>query len=75
MTKVKLIDDVGNFYSFISGSFILSEFSATVKNKINGLLESRCQQHYYFSDLPNNCALDIINFSENIHLHGLIKGQ
>ena len=29
MTKVKLIDDVGNFYSFISGSFILSEFSAT----------------------------------------------
>ena len=75
MTKVKLIDDVGNFYSFISGFFILSEFSATVENKINGLLESRCQQHYYFSDLPNNCALDIINFSENIHLHLLIKGQ
>ena len=29
MTKVKLIDDIGNFYSFISVFFILSEFSAT----------------------------------------------
>ena len=44
MTKVKLIDDVGNFYSFISEFFYTFRIFWYSGNKINGLLESRCQQ-------------------------------
>ena len=40
MTKVKLIDDIGNFYSFISVFFYTFRIFCYRGNKINGLLDA-----------------------------------